>query len=121
MKLHQLYKRSIERHIDPVAKVDNRSDEVVQQEIEEYFFTDKVIEHLHTILKQLTSGSPGTTGFWINGYYGSGKSHFLKYVYYCLNIPVRRGGAGAVPGRPHALRGECAGPAGEGGSAPAGA
>ena len=85
MTLAELYERDIDRSIDPVAKVDNRRPEVVQQEIEEYFFTDQLFDHLHAFLDTLLNGAEETTGFWINGYYGSGKSHFLKYIYYCLS------------------------------------
>jgi hypothetical protein len=84
MKLRELYKRPVDRRIDPVATVSELDEAYVQKEIEEYFFTDTLYNHLHTFLKKLTEGTEGRTGVWINGYYGSGKSHFLKYIYYCL-------------------------------------
>ncbi|WP_103028550.1 BREX system P-loop protein BrxC [Salinibacter altiplanensis] len=85
MKLRDLYKRPIDRRIDPVATVSELDEAYVHREIEEYFFTDTLYGHLHTFLKGLTKGTEGRTGVWINGYYGSGKSHFLKYIYYCLS------------------------------------
>ncbi len=85
MTLSQLYDRDIERRIDPVATVGELDEDYVQKEIEEYYFTDTLFEHLHTFLDKLTEGTEGRTGVWINGYYGSGKSHFLKYIYYCLS------------------------------------
>ena len=85
MKLRDLYKRPIDRRIDPVATVSELGDEYVQKEIDEYFFTDTLYDHLSTFLQKLTEGTEGRTGVWINGYYGSGKSHFLKYIYYCLS------------------------------------
>jgi len=85
MKLYDLYKRRVDRRIDPVATVSELDEGYVQKEIEEYFFTDTLYDHLHTFLGKLTQGTKGRTGVWINGYYGSGKSHFLKYIYYCLS------------------------------------
>ncbi len=85
MTLSDLYKRDIDRRIDPVATVSELDADYVQKEIEEYYFTDTLFKHLHTFLERLTEGTEGRTGVWINGYYGSGKSHFLKYIYYCLS------------------------------------
>jgi hypothetical protein len=85
MKLSDLYKRSINRRIDPVATVSELDEGYVEKEIDEYFFTDTLFKHLHTLLKKIAEGMEGRTGVWINGYYGSGKSHFLKYIYYCLS------------------------------------
>jgi hypothetical protein len=85
MTLGELYERDIERRIDPVATVSELDADYVQKEIDEYFFTDTLFKHLHTFLDKLTGGTEGRTGVWINGYYGSGKSHFLKYIYYCLS------------------------------------
>jgi len=85
MELRDLYKRPIDRRIDPVATVSELDEAYVHKEIEEYFFTDTLYDHLSTFLQKLTEGTKGRTGVWINGYYGSGKSHFLKYIYYCLS------------------------------------
>ena len=85
MKLQKLYERNIDRRIDPVATVSELDDAYVQKEIDEYFFTDTLFKHLHTFLEKIAEGTEGRTGVWINGYYGSGKSHFLKYIYYCLS------------------------------------
>jgi hypothetical protein len=85
MKLEALYERDIMRSVDPVAKVDHRDADVIQQEIEEYFFTDALFENFHGFLSRFVGGTEETTGFWINGFYGSGKSHFLKYLFYLLS------------------------------------
>lgn len=84
MTLRALYDRDIDRRIDPVATVSELDPGYVEREIEEYFFTDTLFGHLHTFLSLLAEGTDGRTGVWINGYYGSGKSHLLKYIYYCL-------------------------------------
>lgn len=85
MKLEGLYERDITRTVDSVAMVDHREPQIIKQEIEEYFFTDPLRKHLKTFLTNVTRGAEETTGFWINGFYGSGKSHFLKYLYYILS------------------------------------
>jgi len=85
MKLAQLYQRDIDRRIDPVATVSELEADYIEKEISEYYFTDTLIRHLNAVLGKIASGTSGRTGVWINGYYGSGKSHFLKYIYYCLN------------------------------------
>ncbi|MES3630063.1 MAG: BREX system P-loop protein BrxC [Longimonas sp.] len=82
--LHTLYERDIERNVESVAVVDNRDEELIEQEIKEYFFTDPLFENIKTFLETLTGGPTQTTGFWINGFYGSGKSHFLKFLYYLM-------------------------------------
>lgn len=85
MKLQEIYARQITRDIDPTAVVSKLRDEVINQEIEEYVFTDDLLEHLNSFLETLLTSPLDKTGVWINGYYGSGKSHFLKFIYYCLN------------------------------------
>jgi hypothetical protein len=66
------------------------SDEAVRTEIEEYVFTDEIINNLYkTLLAIKNKGNVSKTGIWINGYYGSGKSHFLKYVHYCVYPQTR--------------------------------
>ena len=90
MKLIDLYFRDIERHINPAVVVSERKADAVKQEIEEYIFTTDIIRNLHKFLSALTSKTSGKTGVWISGYYGSGKSHFIKYLYYCLDKQYRQ-------------------------------
>ena len=90
MLLKDLYKRKIGRDIDPVAIVSKLEKALIDQEIDEYYFTDKLIEHLHSFFRAFLGDPKGRTGVWISGYYGSGKSHFLKYIYYCLRTDYRQ-------------------------------
>jgi len=84
MKLQDIYQRKIDRYINPTATVSDLKEDHVEIEIKEYVFTQKLLEHLYTFLDSLFNKEDGKTGVWISGYYGSGKSHFLKYIYYTL-------------------------------------
>ena len=85
MKLSEIYSKPIERRINPVAVVSELEQESVKQDIEEYVFTKQIYDYLYTVLNGVVNEKHGRTGIWINGYYGSGKSHFLKFIFYCLN------------------------------------
>lgn len=84
MKLAAIFSRDIDRAINPAVVVSNQKQETIDAEIREYVFTDELIEKLYHILNVILNIRVGKTGIWINGYYGSGKSHFIKYVHYCL-------------------------------------
>ncbi len=85
MKLSEIYAKKITREINPAVTVGNFNQDTVTAEIDEYVFTDEILEKLYEILDTVINRKKGKTGIWINGYYGSGKSHFIKYVHYCLN------------------------------------
>ncbi|NMB95784.1 MAG: hypothetical protein GYA02_04110, partial [Clostridiaceae bacterium] len=85
MKLKQIYDRDIFRHINPAVVVSEKDEATIEAEIKEYVFTDELIEKLYIILDTVLNKKSGKTGIWINGYYGSGKSHFIKFVHYLLN------------------------------------
>jgi hypothetical protein len=85
MNIGTLYARSIDRRINPVAVVSELESDLIKQEIEEYVFTPQIYNYLYEVLDKVVNQREGKTGVWINGYYGSGKSHFLKYIYYSLN------------------------------------
>lgn len=89
MKLQEIFSRNIDRVINPAVVVSNQKQETVQAEIKEYVFTDELIEKLYLILDTVLNKRSGKTGIWINGYYGSGKSHFIKFVHYCLQPETR--------------------------------
>lgn len=89
MKLKSLFKKEISRRINPAVVVSEMDIESVQQEIEEYIFTNDIVQNLHKFLNAITQDKVTKTGIWISGYYGSGKSHFIKYLFYCLNKSYR--------------------------------
>ena len=62
----------------------------IDTEIDEYVFTDEIINGLFRILDAIKNNKPyDHVGIWIDGYYGSGKSHFLKYLDYCITPSTR--------------------------------
>lgn len=83
--IKELFEKPIDRRINPAVVVDHTDSETIQTEIDEYVFTNGLTEQLYKLLNTLGSKTQTKTGIWINGYYGSGKSHFLKFVSYCLS------------------------------------
>lgn len=85
MKIQQLYDRDIARRINPAVVVSEMEEYFINQEIEEYVFTQGITKNIYKFLDAIVNKKEGKTGVWISGYYGSGKSHFIKYLFYCLN------------------------------------
>jgi len=85
MKIRTIYSNPIDRTINPAVVVSNRTAETIRAEIEEYIFTPKLVENLYELLNSVFHKTDLKTGIWVNGYYGSGKSHFIKFAHYCLN------------------------------------
>lgn len=89
MKIQELYDRDIERQINPAVVVSEMKDYYINQEIEEYVMTAGITKNIYKFLDALVNKETGKTGVWISGYYGSGKSHFIKYLFYCLSEKYR--------------------------------
>lgn len=85
MKLNEIFARDINRDINPAVVVSAKDPRTIEAEIKEYVFTPKIIEELFTIIDTVINKKSGKSGIWINGYYGSGKSHFIKFVHYLMN------------------------------------
>lgn len=85
MKIKDIFSKDIERQINPAVVVSKQDPETVKTEIDEYVFSQSTIESLYKYLNNLINNKQDKTGIWINGFYGSGKSHFIKYIFYCLN------------------------------------
>lgn len=85
MKQAQLYKHDISRPLNPAVSVTDNDEKTIKVEIEEYVFTDEILNGLYRVLNAVRERRVSHTGIWINGYYGSGKSHFLKYLNFCLD------------------------------------
>ncbi len=85
MKFKDLYEKGLNRKVNPAVSASDLTDETVLTEIEEYVFTEEIVINLYNILTNIKVNQGSHIGIWINGYYGSGKSHFLKYASYCLS------------------------------------
>ena len=90
MKLKELYSKPINRAVNPAVSATKFDPETERIEIQEYVFTDEIVNGLFRILDAIKNNKPyDHVGIWIDGYYGSGKSHFLKYLDYCITPSTR--------------------------------
>lgn len=85
MQIRDIFQLPIERQINPAVVVSNVREATVKAEIEEYVLTDQLLELVYRFLNTFITKKDGKTGIWVNGYYGSGKSHFIKFIHYCIN------------------------------------
>lgn len=87
MVIEQLFQEDINRKINGVVKVDQDATDVLVQELDEYVITRDLKKHFITFFNNYgESFHEGTAdiGVWISGFFGSGKSHFLKMLSYLL-------------------------------------
>ncbi len=90
MKLKDLYFNKIDRDVNPAVSATKFDADTEKVEINEYVFTDEIMNGLYRILDAIKNNKPyNHVGIWIDGYYGSGKSHFLKYLDYCITPETR--------------------------------
>lgn len=91
MKIQDMFKENINRHINGVIKVEDNDPKTIKQEVEEYVITKELRKLFSEFFSEYSSSfdSPTkNTGVWISGFYGSGKSHFLKMLSYILENRV---------------------------------
>ncbi|MDR0628641.1 MAG: BREX system P-loop protein BrxC, partial [Treponema sp.] len=87
MIVKELFVKPIDRDIQGVIKVGQTDASYIQQELEEYVVTNELKKHFKDFFSHYIEGiAKGTdkTGVWISGFFGSGKSHFLKILSYIL-------------------------------------
>lgn len=87
MKIKQMFKDDIDRKINGVVKVDQDANDVLVQELNEYVITKELKKHFITFFNNYGESFDEKTadiGVWISGFFGSGKSHFLKILSYIL-------------------------------------
>jgi hypothetical protein len=87
MIIKDMFEKNIERDIRGVIKVAQTDDDNIYQELDEYVVTRELNKHLSKFYENYQKGIDGTTdkmGVWISGFFGSGKSHFLKILAYLL-------------------------------------
>lgn len=87
MQIKNMFEKQIDRDIKGVIKVGQSDEENVYQELDEYVVTKELLKHFRDFFNNYEKGVDGYTdkmGVWISGFFGSGKSHFLKILSYLL-------------------------------------
>ena len=87
MIIKDLFQDDINRKINGVVKVDQDAEDVIAQELDEYVITRDLKKHFITFFNNYDDAFREPTsdiGVWISGFFGSGKSHFLKMLSYLL-------------------------------------
>jgi len=87
MKLQNMFQKDINRDINGVIKVAQNDESSLQQELSEYIITKELRRHFQTFFDNYAKAIDYPTdkiGVWISGFFGSGKSHFLKMLSYLL-------------------------------------
>src|SRR5437763_516874 len=93
MKIHSLFARDIARPINGVVKADQLDTDSVWQELDEFVVTRELDQHIRQFFSAYCEAlqqpkNPdvaGKIGVWVSGFFGSGKSHFIKVLSYLLH------------------------------------
>ncbi len=92
MLIRDLFERDIFRSINGVVKAEQLDDSSVWQELDEFVVTRELDVHLRkffsiyldAIDQPHDASVGGKIGVWVSGFFGSGKSHFIKVLSYLL-------------------------------------
>jgi len=92
MHIKNIFAKNLFRPINGVVKADQRDESVVWQELDEYVVTRELDKHFvkffDTYLSAMDNpNDPAVAsrmGVWVSGFFGSGKSHFLKILSFLL-------------------------------------
>ncbi|ABB14288.1 BREX system P-loop protein BrxC [Carboxydothermus hydrogenoformans] len=94
MRIRDMFYKKIDRDIKGVIKIGQEDEENAYQELEEYVVTRELKKYFSEFFEAYKKGIIGYTdkmGVWISGFFGSGKSHFLKILSYLLENRVVKG------------------------------
>jgi len=92
MTIRDIFNKKIDRPINGVVKADQLNQEIVWQELSEYVLTGELDKHFRRFFQAWLAVADARhdptlasrMGVWISGFFGSGKSHFLKILSYLL-------------------------------------
>ena len=93
MKIVNSFKKPIDRSINGVVKADQLDESSIWQELDEFVITIELDKHLRKFIdtyltameRQGSAEAAGNIGIWVSGFFGSGKSHFIKVLSYLLD------------------------------------
>lgn len=92
MKIRELFTKPIDRPINGVIKADQRDAESIWQELDEYVVTKQLTVYFRRFFDAWLAAADNPNdptiaarmGVWVSGFFGSGKSHFIKILSYLL-------------------------------------
>lgn len=87
MLIEKMFEKDINRPINGVIQVEQDKKDVIKQEVSEYVITTELKKHFNNFFESYSASfitPTDNTGVWITGFFGSGKSHFLKMLSYLL-------------------------------------
>ncbi|MCK5893416.1 MAG: BREX system P-loop protein BrxC [Endozoicomonadaceae bacterium] len=89
MTIKDLFYKPLDRAINGVVKADQDDNATVYQELDEYVVTNELETHFRAFFDSYSTdlsdpSIANRVGVWISGFFGSGKSHFLKTLSYIL-------------------------------------
>jgi len=92
MQIRDLFIKPIDRPINGVIKADQRDAESIWQELDEYVVTKQLTEYFRRFFDAYLAAADNPNdpvlsarmGVWVSGFFGSGKSHFIKILSYLL-------------------------------------
>ena len=88
MRIKDMFQAKIDREITGVIKVGQHDEAVKEEELKEYVVTRELAKHFDEFFGNYSKSISTPTdnmGVWISGFFGSGKSHFLKILSYVLD------------------------------------
>ena len=102
MNIEQIFSKQLTRYINGVVKAEQKDNDSIYVELDEYVITQELNRHFKAFyaayapsVNQSGAAMSGKVGVWISGFFGSGKSHFLKILSYLLeNKSVEKDGEG---------------------------
>lgn len=100
MNIEQIFSKQLTRDINGVVKAEQVDNDSVFVELDEYVITKELDRHFRhffeTYVPAIKNRNPavaGKIGVWVSGFFGSGKSHFIKTLSYLLeNRSVQKDG-----------------------------
>ncbi|ABK99896.1 BREX system P-loop protein BrxC [Pelobacter propionicus] len=92
MHIKNIFAKNLFRPINGVVKADQQDESVVWQELDEYVVTRELDKHFVKFFDAYLSAMDNPNdpavaarmAVWVSGFFGSGKSHFLKILSYLL-------------------------------------
>ena len=89
MNIQDIFLKQLDRPINGVVKADQSDEATVFQELDEYVVTNELERHFRDFFESYGTrlddpSIANRVGVWISGFFGSGKSHFLKILSYLL-------------------------------------